>query len=328
MTYKSYKKFISIIILNIYIFILSLFIFTNSYGKSCNNINAKHNIVTNPVVYMGSSKELRVDSVTSQLQQSLLLFSNQTWMAQTPPWSLSLDPQLSQLKGVVHPNLTDSDGRPVILMNPTSFLEDRYSSLLAHELIHILHKRFRPNEQWWVKEGVATLGQHLLTCKYSINYDWSYEKTDASLTFEPKDIDPTQYDLRPHYSLAQMYFLFIYKSCGAEDLFLNLLNSSSLKVGVEFIDTVLKRSSEENSQLPVFCSSFADSFKQFQIARYRQNFFKAEEHIMLTKRFGYAIYESRQPLAPYSAIIYEKNQKCDSRDIDFDFAKCLQIRWN
>ncbi len=143
------------------------------------------------------------------------------------------------------------------------FLKSSFKLLLAHEYFHAIHHILNPGEETWVKEGLAQVFEHLATKTLnSHNIHASFNNISTSL-IEQYDISLENKKLYGHHFL---YFYYLLKNCGQDDLLWTLSQGARTSTGAEMIDSVLKGALSINLDKKQ-CHSFKESFIHFEIAR-------------------------------------------------------------
>jgi hypothetical protein len=299
------------------------------------------------------------------------LFNDKSMDGKFPEqWAIRLDTTWSLSEGFWSPTLTSPDSKkitnfdqthnvnqvPAIILNPVSLFENHSAtSLLIHEMAHLAHYQYRPHEESWVREGVALLAEHVLN-QYVQAQAMKSKAQKKQITFRPVYFNSVYQDgfITPETSLIQVtdlknlsaesqslrrgqyghllqYFHYLYRLCGGEDFFKDLVKSSSQLKGIEFLDFLLKNLFEKKSSLksahPI-CSSFKDSFKAFEIARFKQDFSEPSRFLYPTS-WTATIRSTPQELPSYSAMAYDlkEGESCPSRDIEWGSSRCIRIRF-
>ena len=140
-------------------------------------------------------------------------------------------------------------------------------SRLLHEWFHALHWYLDPEEPSWVKEGLAYLFVYrslhgvLQYPGVAIQTATSHSNTGLEHVFS------IHADEEEAYGHTFLYFLYLYRNCGGEDLFWKLAKGDSgspRKTGRQWIDEVLKGSDS------TWCGSFENTAIQAEIGRFHQ----------------------------------------------------------
>lgn len=220
-------------------------------------------------------------------------------------------------------------GNPSVLTTPdTAANVVRSQKLLAHELTHLTHHRLRPQEDAWVREGVAMLAEHAATGFHNSSLLAGFGTTATSLV-RTKDagaeeehgagVDAAQY------GHVLQYFLYIRRLCGGEALFTRLLSSPSRKRGLEFVDEVLKAA---DSGSPV-CAGFRESFIAFEKARFVNSPLTPESYVVPGLVRGAELSTEKTKLPPYSAAAYARGPEtaaCPRGEIPWGDRRCIRVR--
>ncbi len=259
-------------------------------------------------------------------------------------WSLYLiEIETNHAGGFYSPHIKDTSGNPVIFLDKEEFLgADSVSRqvMITHELIHLIQDYTRSQEELWVEEGVALLAEHLVTGFFSTAFFHAFDYPEVSLK-EILPVNQWNEDNRSQslsqYGQLYQYFYYLYRLCGKDHFFKQLLRSSSQKTGISFLDEILPKTGKNN---PI-CASFAMSFKAFQRARFFPQVFPHSAYIFEGVSRARIREKPLEYLPPYSAQAYPafqghclfstqnstpyQEQKVD-RSIEKIGTLCLEIR--
>lgn len=256
-------------------------------------------------------------------------------------WGVLVDPAWTKTSGFWSDSLVTPSGDPAILLNPEAALDPRLGqSLLVHELTHLVHHRYRPYEENWVREGVALLAETVVTGYFYPGLSAGFEEPETSLI---ASTDPTRRESA--YSAEQsnqyghliQFFYYLYRVCGQKPLLDTLLTHGSPETGIAFIDQALNVAADasENVASEPACRNFDSVFRAFQIARFVGD---------ASEPTGYVVAGSGQQakvrdkapakLLPYSAAAYLTSGKCSRpgeipwpEESGFDGKRrCIRIR--
>lgn len=229
--------------------------------------------------------------------------------------------------GFFSDTLRTSEGAQAILFSPTALLDrDRSRALIVHELTHLAHHRLRPQEESWIREGVALLAEWIVTRKYNPALSEAFLNPETSLI---ASLDPTHQDYADtakrgaQYGHLLQYFVYIYRLCGGDALMEKLVTSPSRKTGTAFMDEVLRSSTSRSES----CASFERSFRAFSIARMKQDTLNPESYILIT-RLQSTIRDERRDLPPYSSSVVrlKEGQTCQSGETPWGKSRCIRVR--
>ncbi len=274
------------------------------------------------------------------IEQDLSFILKSAIIKQHLPSSLSWTIEFTNEKKVAFGGLYHPASNTIFIGNYDFFTSNQNSrrKLLSHEITHLIHNYYRPHEKLWVQEGIALLSEYLITQKLNAVIDQGIQKPEVSLT---KIHSPHQWteDLKARESLSQygqlfQYFYYVYRICGEDELFHNLLTSSSQKQGLDFIEETLKEQKNKKNVLRIkTCSSFKESFKAFQLARFFPNVLDPWGYVVIESPKAHPRKKPLQNLPPYSAQVYlNKNKNCKTSSNTNYYVQsygiyCLEIRF-
>ncbi|MGK5082551.1 hypothetical protein WDW37_04530 [Bdellovibrionota bacterium FG-1] len=134
------------------------------------------------------------------------------------------------------------------------------SPLIAHEFFHALHFRLHPDEEPWVREGLAQTFEYLILHEFNganVAAAFAYPTTPLQGNYSTSKIVPAQYghDL--------FYFYYLWSQCGGEPLFWNIVHGQPERFGAEGITAALNSMNSPKPQ----CQDFSASAESFEIAR-------------------------------------------------------------
>ncbi len=256
-------------------------------------------------------------------------------------WSVLFDSSWTGAAGYWSPDLRAPDDSPAVLLKPQSAVLDPLGgfSLLVHEAIHLGHARARPWEAHWVREGVALLGEYLVTRNFNPVMALGFQVPETSLVaaVDPSVSDHEVGGLRgPQYGHVLQYFFYLYRVCGGDRFykaaFEGMASVSPSLQGGEFLDSVLKKLVGEAGVAtdPDVCRDFRTSFVAFERARLKQDRLRPSAHVIAS---GFVAPvrpapPARGELPPWSATQYRLSQsggKCEAGDESWK-DRCLRIR--
>ncbi len=286
---------------------------SNLLNINCRVISKPINFVSVINLFMSTKANSYLSKISEQMKLSQASLNTKSWSIGPKNWSISADDQYLGIGGYTSPDLIDEDNNPTMLFNPKSLANSQGHKIITHEFVHLIHNMHRPNEDWWIKEGVAMLGQKLLSCEDHPSKSLSQTEPIISLTELPRLF--TAKAISNSYNQIILYFEFLYENCGGEKLFLELLKSGSSKKGTAFIDQLL--TSKTNRQ----CQNFKNSFTEFQIHRYSSSNKERPKDIR--------VYNRPQQLLPESASVYKyQNGFCETDDLTLVNQLCLQVNFS
>jgi hypothetical protein len=150
-------------------------------------------------------------------------------------------------------------------------------SLLYHEIFHAIHFVLNPNEESWVREGLAMLFSERVTGVIPTRYiemanlpttlpmtssgaEWVLSKLHADLESTQSD-DHGAASSETLMGIQYLYFKFLNEKCSQPNLLWDLASAAGSEVGLTAIDLKLKDLFSED---PI-CGSFAATFKTFTV---------------------------------------------------------------
>lgn len=247
-----------------------------------------------------------------------------------------VDGDWTKTAGYWSSTLAAPDGTPAVLLAPNvsrEVLADPAENLkiLAHELTHLIHYKIRPQEQSWVREGLALLAEYLVTGYFNPSLPAAFSQPETSLV---ADLDPGRSeeiatsDRLAQYGHLVQYFYYIYRLCGKNQLFLQLLTSDSAASGKEFLDESLRIASAQTTPNPA-CTSFEESFRFFELARFIDDPLAPETYVVHVPLKSRLQPNASFTLPPYSAGAYSlkgAKAKCQPTEMPWGSARCIRVR--
>jgi hypothetical protein len=253
-----------------------------------------------------------------------------------PQWTLIFDPSWKKSAGYWANDLSDEHGRPAILVGPGALKSDiEAKRATLHELVHLMHNRFRPNEELWVREGIALFMEYRIL-RYSNPVEteaFVNPETTLIAQLNPHLADyPDVHRRNSEYGNLSLYFYYLYKECGGDELLNQLLlspqgDSAKPVVGIPFINQVLGSRPSSGKER---CSSFSQSFVAFQTAKFWNDPTQSELHVR-PNTLEPTVRSRRAELPPYSGGAYTikpPNEACATGDIPWGTDRCIAIRLN
>ena len=280
-------------------------------------------------VIWSNDQVVDTNAMTSSLDQTVLAIRQNPWFQGRLPenWGIFIDADWKLSSGFFSDLLKTPEGFPGVLFSPVALLDqDQQGSLITHELTHLMHQEFRPQEQSWVREGVAMMGEWKVTGFYNPALGASFTTPETSLTalLDPRDEGYADGGIRTaEYGQILQYFVYIYRLCGKDALLDQLLTSKLPESGTAFMDKILRRTGSSDPA----CQGFDASFRAFSIARFEQNTLEPDQYIILAP-YQSIVRTAPLPLSPYSSSAYTHpaGQGCRSGDIAWGRDRCIEIR--
>ncbi|RYZ70666.1 MAG: hypothetical protein EOP09_05755 [Proteobacteria bacterium] len=172
----------------------------------------------------------------------------------------------------------------VYLTEAMLLLPEAAYSLTAHEIFHGVHARVNRDEETWVKEGLAQVFEWMAGQKQAISFAifkfGFMTRPKLGINFDLSGGDESTFG---GYGQSLLYFLHLYKHCGGDSLFWNLVTSPD--TGITAVSSSLKEMNDHHLELihPTkrwTCASVENHYESFLLARY------------LNQRRGIAPYEN------------------------------------
>jgi uncharacterized protein YjaZ len=134
-------------------------------------------------------------------------------------------------------------------------------SLIAHEFFHAIHFEINPDEDAWIREGMAQNFEFIVTNELNgVNLQATINNpyTPLIADYEIENKNPAQYghDL--------LYFHYIYNHCGKDTLFWRIASGMNNESGSKLIESALIKSGIEREE----CRSFYASAIHFEVSRW------------------------------------------------------------
>jgi hypothetical protein len=203
----------------------------------------------------------------SDLQNLLLPYRLTLFLTSyCPSDGLFMDPEVMS-------GLSDSDSPGPglwLCMKPDLFWGPDAYTLLAHEVFHAVHFLVHPNEEAWIREGLAQWFEYRVTRNFNgSNVRAALEHPETSL-IAPYIPGKTS---RNQYGHNLLYIYYLWSHCGGEPLIWDIarahveIDASTPMYGVMNVDRLLKRRKAMLEDLPSECDSFENSAISFEIAR-------------------------------------------------------------
>lgn len=142
---------------------------------------------------------------------------------------------------------------------------ENLKQLVAHEYFHAVHFALHPDEQPWVREGLAQIFENKVLGRYNgVNVAAAFKKISTPLEGDfDVSADGTPRIDKPQYGHVLLYFHYLLAQC-SEELFWKITRGAAKdRFGADSIDGILKQSGNAKPQ----CASFAESATHFEIAR-------------------------------------------------------------
>lgn len=270
-------------------------------------------------------------SLVQSLKEDLSVILNSPLFKNRLPlrWGILIDQHWDKSEGYFSPDLVTQEGHPAILLEKNAILNPQNRKrLLVHEMAHLLHHQFRPAEENWVKEGLSLLLEYVVNGAFNRSILNAFSNPETSLT-QDLDMDLATEAKLSQYGELTLYFYYMWRLCGKNDLLHELLTSSSELKGIEFIDYILKTfSGNEAVRTDAVCSSFEKSFVSFQIAKFFPNPAPPSRYILIGN-FSARILDAPVTLKPFSAQAFrisEQHPTCVDGTTQFRKDTCFQVK--
>jgi hypothetical protein len=133
--------------------------------------------------------------------------------------------------------------------------------LVAHEAFHALHFLLHPDEEPWVREGLAQNFERLVTGRHNgVHVQAAFVRPSVPLMseYDPERAEPAAYG----HSL--LYFHYLLERCGGEAMLWEITEGFPGRFGERGIDAALAANAASHGPE---CATFAASARAFQIAR-------------------------------------------------------------
>lgn len=178
--------------------------------------------------------------------------------------------KISQLEVTIH--LSDKSGRDglfipgiedhkhKIVIQLMALNSNGIKSLLAHEFFHAIHFEINPDEETWIREGMAQLFEYIITKEFNGNNFRAAilnPLTPLIGKYEITNINAAQYGHN------MLYFFYLYNHCGGSDFFWSLTEGKNNLQGTALIDSLLGQLNSKKSE----CKNFTDSAISFEVAK-------------------------------------------------------------
>lgn len=145
-----------------------------------------------------------------------------------------------------------------ILLSSEVFKSKDFERTFIHEYFHAIHAVLNPEEETWIKEGMAQMFEYLVLGHLNLaNIQWAFLSSSTSLL----DSNVKEELKHQQYGINALYFYYLYQQCGKDEIFWNLLSSSKQR-GISNINLNLKQLNSAKEQ----CSNFKESAISFYLA--------------------------------------------------------------
>jgi hypothetical protein len=197
------------------------------------------------------------------LAEVINFLEKKVWPEFPPGISRPMFPVSIILKPDINPQgITWPSGE--IWINLQAALRSEGKRLLAHEYFHVVHRDSNPQEESWVREGLAQLFEYLiLGSLHSQNVDAALENTWMPFWYQ---YDGQKKDSSAQYGLHLLYFYYLYEQCGKDILFWRLVqgwDKGTTLTGEANITAQLASMHSRREQ----CQDFRSSLIHFLVAR-------------------------------------------------------------
>jgi hypothetical protein len=244
----------------------------------------------------------------------------------------------TQTSGFWSDTLSTPEKEPAILINPDAAIDARLSdSLIAHEATHLVHHRYRPHEENWMREGMALLAEYIVTGYFYPGLSSGFESPETSLvaSTDPTLIESAYGDEQgSQYGHMLQFFYYLYRVCGRETLFDTLLTDPSEATGIEFVGHALAQTRKNNAEIASdpACAGFESAFRAFEVARFVADASRPSTYVVAGLGHQGAVRDKPRKLPPYSAMAYELRvgkkplKACAAGDIPWGDSRCIRVR--
>lgn len=193
-----------------------------------------------------------------------------------------------QLKNAQGASFQGGKNASKITVNINSLLQNDGQSLFFHEFFHFIHYLYRPQEESWLKEGMAMLFEYYLTK----HIHWKAAKAFRENSQRPLVVpyDPFKPNLAD-YGQSFFFLYYIQNKCGAIPLLWKLTQSTEEAKGIDFVQSLLE-------QYPT-CQDFYSTHCNFLIAR------SHNKMSFIGEKFSsrYQLFHTTSPLAPIFSLL-------------------------
>ncbi len=161
-----------------------------------------------------------------------------------------------------------------LCMKPSLFWDVGAFPILAHEIFHAVHYVVHPNEEAWIREGLAQWFEFRVTQAFnSPNLIAALENPSTPLisSYFPGKTP------RKQYGHDLLYIYYLWSHCGGDELIWKIARGYEEHQGRQFygaqgIDEQLKLMNEEsvlskNQKVPTYCQTFERSAVSFEVAK-------------------------------------------------------------
>jgi len=326
--YKNKQFHIVIICIGL---LLQLFIRNEVLAK---NVNSSYKVGEISIHFRGANADNETENtrLIQGLNSSLKTVLSSSIFSSNilPAWGIIIDGSFTESEGYFSSELKTPAGLPAILLQRNALINEAgQTRLIAHELFHLMHFQKRPKEADWVQEGLAQLTEYLVTGNFNRSLLSAFTSPETSLTegfaFHDREQNSKNQTLA-QYGHALQYFYYLYRLCGKNELYEILVNSSSQKNGVNFIDEQLKILAHTKTLDPI-CTSFEKSFVAFEHARFFPKVAPSSSYIISADMAATVRPKPNAiPLPPFSARAFKlQNEQNCSPGIIID-GDCFEIR--
>lgn len=241
--------------------------------------------------------------------------------------SILIDHEWTKSAGYWSNQLRSPKNTEAFLVTPKALLDEtRLKSLLAHELMHLLFYRANPNEESWVREGLALLSEYVVTGNLNPIWNAGLANPERSLLaiHDPGQPDALHViEQAAQYGHVLQFFFYLYKHCGGDE-FLTEYMKPAKEVGFIRLDAILKSISS--------CEDTKTVFKNFSMARFKNDPAHPELLLYASSRAAVVRKSEEQlpnPMPAYSSGSYflsKKVKTCPGGDIAWGQRRCIRIQ--
>ncbi len=147
----------------------------------------------------------------------------------------------------------------VIILSSYNWSHPKIEKLITHELFHAVHDFAAPNEESWVREGLAQFMEYLIHgIPNKANIESAFQSSTTSLIgdFVLKKADKEQY------GHSFLFFYYLYTQCGGEAVIWEVVSAGDRK-GIGSVNKALLK----NKSVKKHCKDFKQLALKFELAR-------------------------------------------------------------
>ena len=250
-------------------------------------------------------------------------------------WAILIDGTWTGAAGYWSPTLRAPDGAAAILLKPSAVSNSMDATrLLVHEMMHLVHGAFRPEEKSWVREGLALLSEYIVTGFFNPALHIGFKQPETSLTgaTDPRlPEDSPDSNRAAEYGHQLQYFYYLYRLCGGQKFFDALAFSKSSSQGMNLLDEILGGLHRDGTAPDAACENFGRSFVSFEIARFAHNMSVPSQYVVLGATGAVVRDKPAAGIPEFSATAYRPEKtthppRCQRGDLAWNHDLCIRIR--